>query len=225
MRMATWVTAAVAGAMLAVPAQVPAQVNVRVEFGARLGPEVGIFAYSPERYGAWRTSYLRWTPIVLYDVNGHYYRHEVRGARAIVVYSYNNEYFLPPADHGWIGFDARYDYARRPIAIDEGRVRPYAPVVVVDHRLGEEIAVWAYSPERAGAWRKNYLRWTPVTVYEYQGRYYPNRIAGTRAVQLYRYRDEYFLPPHQASWIGVDKRYDYKLQPNEDDRERVRTHP
>jgi hypothetical protein len=225
MRVPTLVTAAVAGVLLAVPARMPAQVNVRVQVGARLGPAVSIFAYSPDRYGPWRTDYLRWTPIVLYDVDGHYYQHAVRGARPIVVYSYNNEYFLPPADQAWVGFDKRYDYGRRPIAIDEGRVRPYPPVVSGDRRLGDEIVVWAYSPARAGAWRRTYRLWTPITVYEYQGRYYPNRIPGTRPVELYRYHGDYFLPPHQTGWVGVDKRYDYKLQPNDDDRRRARTHP
>jgi len=225
MRMSLLLTTALLGATIALPTRAPAQVKISIAFGTQLGPEVGIFAYSPARYGDWHTNYRRWTPVTFYDINGHYYRHDVRGARAVVVYSYNNEYFLPPQDKAWIGFDARYDYGRRPGDADFSRAHPYEPPVVVDHRLGDEIAVWAYSPERAGAWRRDYRRWTPVTVYEFHGRYYPNHIAGTRPVEIYRYRNEYFLPPHEAGWVGFDRRYDYKLQPNDADRARGRQHP
>ncbi len=178
MRITTWLTIPLFGVLMAVPAFVPAQVNIKVEFGARLGPEVGVVAYAPERHGDWRVEYRKWTPVVLYDVNGHYYRNEVRGSRPILVYTYRNEYFLPPQDKAWVGLDKRYNYAQRPVEVDYGRVRPYEAPIVVDARLGEELGVTAFSVERAGDWRANYKRWTPVVAYEVKGRYYPHQIPG-----------------------------------------------
>src|SRR5476651_502427 len=85
-------------ALFAVPSHASAQVNLTVRFGTRLGPDVGVFAYSQERNGGWQDNYRKWTPVTLYDVNGHYYRNSVTGSRAVVVYSYNGEYFFPPTD-------------------------------------------------------------------------------------------------------------------------------
>lgn len=224
MRVSSFLSVAALGALIALPARSPAQLNISVQFGARLGPEIGVFAYSPERHGDWRASYRRWTPVTLYDVNGHYYRNAVRGSRPVVVYTYNNEYFFPPQDRGWEGADKRYDYRRKPVDVDFGRVRPYARVVV-DPRLGPEIGVLAYSAERAGDWRRNYRRWTPVTVYEVNGRYYQNNGSGARAVAVYRYQNEYFLPPQDEGWVGFDKRFAYDRRPNADDQGRVRPRP
>jgi hypothetical protein len=224
MRITTLVTLPLFGALLVVPTRASAQVTISVSFGTRLGPEIGVFAYAPDRLGDWRTNYRRWTPVTLYDINGHYYRNPVRGARPVLVYSYRNEYFLPPQDESWRNADRRYNYRRQPTRDDYGRVRPYAPVVV-DPRLGSEIGVLGYSAERAGDWRKNYRRWTPVTVYEVNGRYYPRKAGNARPVQVYRYRDEYFLPPTDQGWARFDKRYNYEHQPNDEDRRRVRTHP
>jgi hypothetical protein len=225
MRIANVLTVSLLAALLALPGRASAQVNINVKFGTRLGPDVGVFAYSPERMGDWHANYRKWTPVTLYDVNGHYYRSSVSGSRGVVVYSYNDEYFLPPTDAGWVGVDKRYNYKRRPIADDIGRARPYVAVVRVDRRFGSEIGVLGYSADRAGPWRKNYKRWTPTTVYEFNGHYYPNNAPGARAVQIYRYQDEYFLPPQDHDWVGFDKRYDYKHQPNDDDRNRGRAHP
>jgi hypothetical protein len=47
----------------------------------------------------------------------------VSGARAVVVYSYNGEYILPPQDHGWAGFGKRFDYNHQPNDDDRKRVR------------------------------------------------------------------------------------------------------
>lgn len=225
MRIATLATLPLIGALIALPTRAPAQVNISVQFGARLGPEIGVFAYAPERHGDWQASYRRWTPVTLYDINGHYYRYPYRGARAIQVYMYNNEYFLPPQDQGWVHRDRRYNYQRQPGQDDWGRARPYSPDYRVDPRLGFEIGVLAYSPERAGDWRRNYRRWTPVVVYEVNGRYYPNNIAGTRPVAMYRYQNEYFLPPTDQEWVNHDRRFRYQHQPNADDRGRVRGRP
>ncbi|MGD0483292.1 MAG: hypothetical protein ABSB58_01420 [Gemmatimonadales bacterium] len=227
MRIATLLTVPLLAALVAVPARAPAQVSVDVRFGTRLGPEIGVFAYSPQRYGDWQTTYRRWTPVTLYDVNGHYYRYQVRGARAVQVYSYNNEYFLPPQDEAWANrADPRYRYQWRPGDADYGRARPYSPEAVrIDPRLGHEVGVLGYSPDRAGDWRTNVRRWKPVTLYEFNGRYYSNNAPGARAVAMYRYQNEYFLPPTDQGWVGADKRFNYNNQPNAEDRRRVRDRP
>ena len=225
MRIANLLAVPLIVALIAIPSRAPAQVNLSVRFGTRLGPDIGVFAYSQERMGDWRANYRKWTPITLYDVNGHYYRNSVEGSRAVIVYSYNGEYFLPPTDGAWVGMDKRYNYSHQPIPVDAGRARPYAPVARVDARLGGEIGVLGYSAERAGDWRKSYKRWTPTTVYEFNGRYYPHNAPGARAVQIYRYQNEYFLPPQDHDWVGFDKRYNYSRQPNDADRSRGRDRP
>ena len=225
MRIATLLTIPLLGAAILLPPRVLAQSNITVPFGTRLGPEIGVSAYSSERQGVWRENYRRWTPVTLYDVNGHYYRAPVRGARSILVYQYKNEYFLPPQDQAWNGIDKRYNYRQQPTEADFHRARPYASTPAVDPRLGREIGVLGYSSERAGDWRTNSRRWKPVTLYEVNGRYYPNNVAGTRPVAMYRYRDEYFLPPTDKAWVGSDRRFDNKHQPNDDDHDRVRDRP
>jgi hypothetical protein len=208
------------------PAPAAAQMQISVQFGTRLGPEVAVYAYSPERLGDWRANYRQWTPVTLYDINGRYYRNSVRGARPFLVYQYHNEYFLPPQDHGWNGMDRRYNYRRQPNQEDFGRGRQYAPgYSQVDPRLGAEIGVLGFSEERAGPWRRNMRRWTPVTVYEVNGHYYPNNVGTTRAVDVYRYRSEYFLPPTDDQWTGRDSRYNKQNQPRDDDRTRARPRP
>jgi hypothetical protein len=225
MRIRNLMATTMVAASLALAASASAQVNISVRFGTGLGPAVDVFAYTPERMGDWHANYRKWTPVTLYDVNGHYYRKSVSGARAVVVYSYNGEYFLPPTDREWAGFDKRYNYKRAPAAVDMGRARPYAPPVPIRAQLGTEIGVFGYASDRAGDWHKNYRKWAPVTVYEFNGRYYQNNAAGTRAVQIYRYKDEYFLPPQDHDWVGADKRFDYQHQPNDADRKRVRERP
>jgi hypothetical protein len=42
---------------------------------------------------------------------------------------------------------------------------------------------------------------------------------------MYRYRDEYFLPPTDKAWVGSDRRFDNKHRPNDDDHDRVRDRP
>ena len=222
MRISTLVTLPLLGALLALPAPSVAQSEgVRVTFGTRLGPEIYLSAYSADRFGDWRTSYTRWTPVTLYDVNGHYYRYQVRGARPVLVYRYRNDFFLPPQDKGWRGRDRRYNYRRVPGDADYGRARPYEPFEI-DARLGPEIGVFAYSVDRAGDWRRNYRRWTPVVVYEFRGRYFTNSAPGARPVMVYRYGNEFFLPPDDPAWNGFDRRFDYNRIPTPDDRGRVR---
>ncbi len=225
MRIKLLLVAPLVGAFITLPANASAQVQIGVTFGARLGPEIGVFAYDQQRMGDWRNSYRRWTPVTLYDVNGHYYRTNVRGSRPVLVYSYNNEYFMPPQDQAWVGMDHRYNYQRQPTPADYGRSRPYAPAPRVDPRLGAEIGVLGYSPDRAGDWRNNVRRWTPTTVYESNGRYYQHSAPGARAVGIYRYQNEYFLPPTDQAWVGSDKRYDYNHRPDNSDQGRVRIRP
>jgi hypothetical protein len=123
MRIATLVTyPLLLGALIALPTRAPAQVSVQIN--ARLGPAIGLFAYTPDRYGDWRTGYRRWTPVTLYTVNGNYYRRSTRGARPVQVYRRGNEYFLPPQDQAWVGHDRRYNYGHRPNNDDYGRARP-----------------------------------------------------------------------------------------------------
>lgn len=214
------------GALVALPLRAPAQVNLTVRFGARLGPEIGVFAYAPDRVGDWHNNYQKWTPVTLYDVNGHYYRNQVTGARPVQVYSYNNEYFMPPQDRDWANKDRRYNYRRQPAQGDYGRTRSYDQNRDrYDARLGAEIGMMSYSSDRAGDWRRNVRRWTPTTVYEMNGRYYPNNVPGTRQVSVYRYQNEYFLPPTDQAWVNSDRRFDYSHRPNDADQQRARTRP
>jgi len=225
MRIARLMVLALIATVMVLPAPAAAQVSISVRFGTSLGPDVDVFAYTPERLGDWHASYRRWTPVTLYDVNGRYYRTSVAGARAVVVYSYNGEYFLPPTDREWIGADKRFDYRHAPAEVDIGRARPYAPPPVPSAVLSARISVFGYAENRAGDWRKNYKKWSPVTVYEVNGRYYRKSAPGARAVQIYRYKDEYFLPPQDEKWVGADKRFDYNRRPNDEDRRRVPERP
>ena len=122
MRIATLVTyPLLLGALIALPTRAPAQVSVTIN--ARLGPAIGISAYSPDRYGDWRTNYLQWTPVTLYVVDGRYYQRSRRGARPVQVYQRGNEHFLPPQDRAWFGHDRRYNNKHRPHDADYGRAR------------------------------------------------------------------------------------------------------
>jgi hypothetical protein len=224
MRIGFLLTLPLLGTLIALPTSGSAQTSITVRFGTRLGPEIPLTYYAPERLGPWKHSYRKWTPVTLYDVNGRYYRNEVRGARPVLVYLYRDQYFLPPEDREWNGADRRYDYNRRPGSEDYRRARPYE-AFTVDARLGDEIGVLAYSTDRAGDWRANYRSWTPVTVYEVNGRYYPNYAARARPVQIYRYQYEYFLPPADRAWVDYDKRFDDKHKPRKDDHGRGHKRP
>lgn len=73
-------------ALFSVPSDASAQTGLTVRFGTRLGPDIGVYAYSPERNGDWQRNYRKWSPVTLYDINGRYYRHYVEGSRAVAVY-------------------------------------------------------------------------------------------------------------------------------------------
>jgi hypothetical protein len=154
LRSVSLVTLPLLGALLSLPTRSPAQVAVSVAFGTNLGPEIGVSSYSPDRVGVWKSTYRHWKPVTLYDVNGRYYRGQVHGARPLLVYTYQNVYFLPPQDKEWTDADARYDYSRQPSPADYARVRPMAPTLAaVDPQFGEEVGVFGYSRDRAGDWR------------------------------------------------------------------------
>ena len=122
MRITTIIAASLCGALIALPASTTAQVSLSVSLSKRLGPEVSLAAYSPAIHGEWKTSYRHWTPVTLYEYGGRYYHHSVSGARAVGMYSHNNQVFLPPTDRAWLGYDRRYNYKRVPNDDDRGRV-------------------------------------------------------------------------------------------------------
>ena len=96
---------------------------VAVRAGTRLGPETVVASYTAERRGDWRKQYTEWMPVPLYVVGGRFYRRHVRGARPVMVYWRQYEYFLPPQDNAWVGWDKRYDYTRQPLPEDWARAR------------------------------------------------------------------------------------------------------
>jgi hypothetical protein len=87
-----------------------------------LGNSHVVAAYNPERHGDWHTSYSNWQPTKLYYYKGQYYDHQAKGARAVSVYRKDDEYFLPPQDKKWVGYDKRFDYKHRPTSADYKRV-------------------------------------------------------------------------------------------------------
>lgn len=123
MRIAALLTVPLFAGLLALPTGASAQISVRV--GARLGPAITLNAYSQQQYGDWRTSYRQWRPVTVYNYNGQYYQHSVRGARPVQVYQRGNERFLPPQDQAWVGHDRRYNNRHRPNSEDYNRVRPH----------------------------------------------------------------------------------------------------
>ncbi len=94
---------------------------------------------------------------------------------------------------------------------------PGATEVGVSAEFGPGVDVYDYDPGYFGAWRTNYLEWTPTTVYVLNGRFYSNAVRGSRPVAVYRYRDHYFLPPRDHTWEHQDHRYDYRHQPQKKD--------
>jgi len=95
----------------------------------------------------------------------------------------------------------------------------HAPAQVnVTIRLGTPVVVMNYAPDYFGDWRTNYIQWRPVTVYYFQGHYYPRSVKGGRRVMIYRRGNEYFLPPQDPAWANRgDKRFNYKYRPSDDD--------
>jgi hypothetical protein len=84
------------------------------------------------------------------------------------------------------------------------------------------VEIYDYSPGYYGDWRYNYRRWSPVVIYEYRGRYYPNRLRGARPLQVYRNRSGYFLPPRDRDWSRADRRFDPRRRPTDRDYRQAR---
>jgi len=97
--------------------------------------------------------------------------------------------------------------------------------VVVTAEVGPGIDLYGYSVDRDGDWRTGYRGWTPVVVYEVDGRYYSTNVRGARQVQVYRTRSGYVLPPRDQEWVRTDKRFDRKKIPTDVDYGRARPRP
>ena len=95
---------------------------------------------------------------------------------------------------------------------------------VPDDYYARRIDLYDYSPDYYGDWRYYYRDWSPVVVYEYDGFYYPRRFRGTRAVEVYRDRSGYFLPPRDRDWSRADRRFDSRRRPTHSDYARARRH-
>jgi hypothetical protein len=118
------------GALLAVaacskPAPPPDAVvaPTAVAPAAPAADEVPVYDYSSQEAGDWHASYQKWAPTVVFEAGGHYYPHDVAGARSVQVYQYQNRYFMPPRDKGWAGTDKRLDPKSQPSDDDYRRAR------------------------------------------------------------------------------------------------------
>jgi len=111
MRASRFAGLAVAAALWAVPVQrSAAQVTVN------LGRHISVSAYSPQRFGDWRTDYTYWRPVTVYYLDGVYYVREVPRARPVVVYYYRDRYFFAPRDREFVvqhGNGHGHAYGRR----------------------------------------------------------------------------------------------------------------
>jgi len=139
-------------ALSAVPAsaQVSARLNIGVPLGRRApvvygAPrrQVTVRDYDPSLFGAWDSYYDDWAPVTLYYYDGYYYDYPiVEYAQPIEVYSYRNQFFLPPRDRGFETWRREFrgggnnfrgspgfgrDVRSRPVVRDERQFRPPAP--------------------------------------------------------------------------------------------------
>jgi hypothetical protein len=87
-----------------------------------------------------------------------------------------------------------------------------------------EVVFFAYSPAMYGEWRVSYMQWTPVTIYYSSGRYYRNHMQGSRSVVVYQRGNDFFMPPRERAWVGVDKRFDQSQRPGRGDHGRAKKH-
>ena len=97
--------------------------------------------------------------------------------------------------------------------------------VVVGAQLGPSIDLYGYSAERDGDWHAGYRQWSPTTVYEVNGQYYPNSVKGARQVQVYHTSTGYVLPPRDKDWAATEKRFDKKKVPTDVDYSRAHPRP
>ena len=206
------------GALALAPHPGTAQVTATVQLG-QPRYEVRVSPYAADVYGDWRTNYRRWRPVNLYSVDGHYYSRAVPGSRAVSVYRWQNEYFLPPRDRQFDNMDRRYNYDRRPVDGDYNIVEGLASLFGgrPERGWGNEVFISSYSPDVHGDWRNTYRRWQPVTLYNRNGRYFTRDVPSARAVMVYRWQNQYFLPPTDDQWRSADRRYNYGRAPTQDD--------
>ena len=218
--------------MAAAPVTVSAQVTATVRVGQQQPeywtPEVRVFNYSPA-YGDWRTSYRQWQPVTLYERNGRFYVRPIPGATAVAVYHWGSDYFMPPQDADWVNHDRRYNYRQRPNDGLYGVIGSALSAfgVNTESSWGPEVIVRPYDPQVLGDWRAGYRRWQPTTLYYMDNRYFPRPVPGGRAVSVYRYNNQYFMPPQDDSWRqNGDRRFNYGRVPTADDYNRVqRSYP
>jgi hypothetical protein len=223
MRASRYPILALLTALIAVPSAARAQVTASVSFGQHpeyWTPEVRVFTYTPDAYGDWRTAYRNWQPVTLYERNGHFFSGSVPGASPVVVYRDGSDYFLPPQDPGWANYDRRYNYNDRPndalYNVVSGALSLFG--VNTQPSWGPEIIVRPFDPDIVGDWRYGYRRWQPVTLYYIDNRYFSRPVPGGRAVSVYRYHNQYFMPPQDNDWRrNADRRFNYRRAPTDDD--------
>jgi hypothetical protein len=97
--------------------------------------------------------------------------------------------------------------------------------VGVEAQYGTGIDLYGYDAGRYGDWHANYRQWSPTTVYELNGTYYPKNVRGGRQVQVYHSQAGYFLPPQDQAWASTDRRFNSKKMPTTADYGRARPRP
>ena len=208
------------GAVAMLPCRATAQISATVQLGQRpYGHEIRVYPYSRDVDGDWHASYRRWRPVTVYSLDGRFYSRPTPGARAVQIYSYNNQYFLPPQDPGWDNFDRRYRYNERPRDEDYNIINGIVSLFGQrpPRQWGAEVVVDPYSREAFGDWRTGYRRWRPVTLYFRDNRYFSRAVPGSRPVAMYSYNGSYFLPPQDQGWDGFDRRFNYRRRPTDED--------
>jgi hypothetical protein len=99
-----------------------------------------------------------------------------------------------------------------------------AQSVGISINLGPPRVVSVYEPAYYGPWRTSYMDWEPVTLYFVDGVYYERPAPRARTVVVYRRGREYFLPPRETAWVGVDRRFDYRHAPRQWDYDHGKRH-
>ena len=130
-------------------AQVSARLHLDIPIGRRAPIVYGaprrqviVREYDPSLFGAWDSYYDNWAPVTLYYYDGYYYDYPiVEYAQPILVYSYRNQFFLPPRDRGFDIWRREFrgggnfrgapavgrDFRSRPMVRDDRQFRPASP--------------------------------------------------------------------------------------------------
>jgi hypothetical protein len=128
----------VLAALTALPAgaQISARVHVDIPIGRQ---QQGVIYGAPRRqvivrdydegqFGPWDEYYDNWEPVTLYYYDGYYYDYPVVAyARPIVVFSYRNQFFLPPRVRAYDTWRRTYRPNGRIIYRGSTNYRPYQP--------------------------------------------------------------------------------------------------